>query len=53
MAKKESTYGEGKENAEVEQSATRNSEYNLATEHDQLQRGLKSGHIQFLALGMN
>ncbi|KAG0032485.1 hypothetical protein BGZ82_006511 [Podila clonocystis] len=28
-----------------------NSEYNLAKEHDQLARGLKSRHIQFLALG--
>ncbi|KAG0299104.1 hypothetical protein BGZ98_010335 [Dissophora globulifera] len=28
-----------------------NSEYNLAKQHDQLARGLKSRHIQFLALG--
>ncbi|KAF9283486.1 Proline-specific permease, partial [Linnemannia elongata] len=28
-----------------------NSEYNLANKHDQLERGLKSRHIQFLALG--
>ncbi|KAF9570597.1 hypothetical protein EC968_001672 [Mortierella alpina] len=28
-----------------------NSEYNLAEQHDQLARGLKSRHIQFLALG--
>lgn len=27
-------------------------EYNLADSHDQLERGLKSRHIQFLALGM-
>lgn len=26
-------------------------EYNLADQHDQLARGLKSRHIQFLALG--
>lgn len=26
-------------------------EYNLAAQHDQLARGLKSRHIQFLALG--
>lgn len=29
-----------------------NNEYNLAHEHNQLERGLKSRHIQFLALGM-
>lgn len=28
-----------------------NSKFNLATQHDQLKRGLKSRHIQFLALG--
>lgn len=28
-----------------------NVEYNLANSHDQLERGLKSRHIQFLALG--
>ncbi|KAF5130928.1 Proline-specific permease [Metarhizium anisopliae] len=28
-----------------------NAEYNLAEQHDQLARGLKSRHIQFLALG--
>jgi yeast amino acid transporter len=28
-----------------------NVEYNLANTHDQLERGLKSRHIQFLALG--
>ncbi|OAA47119.1 amino-acid permease inda1 [Metarhizium rileyi] len=28
-----------------------NTEYNLAEQHDQLARGLKSRHIQFLALG--
>jgi amino acid transporter len=26
-------------------------EFNLAAKHDQLERGLKSRHIQFLALG--
>lgn len=26
-------------------------EYNLANSHDQLERGLKSRHVQFLALG--
>jgi yeast amino acid transporter len=28
-------------------------ELNLANDHDQLERGLKSRHIQFLALGMS
>lgn len=28
-----------------------NADYNLASSHDQLERGLKSRHIQFLALG--
>ena len=32
-------------------SPTQNPEYNLAAGHDQLERGLKSRHIQFLALG--
>jgi amino acid transporter len=32
-------------------SPTNNQEYNLASGHDQLERGLKSRHIQFLALG--
>lgn len=31
---------------------TTNPEYNLTHGEDQLQRGLKSRHIQFLALGM-
>lgn len=30
---------------------TENVEYNLAGTHDQLERGLQSRHIQFLALG--
>jgi amino acid transporter len=30
---------------------TVNPEFNLAQQHDQLERGLKSRHIQFLALG--
>jgi amino acid transporter len=30
---------------------TETSEFNLASQHDQLERGLKSRHIQFLALG--
>jgi yeast amino acid transporter len=29
-----------------------NPEFNLANGHQQLERGLKSRHIQFLALGM-
>jgi yeast amino acid transporter len=29
-----------------------NPEFNLAQGHNQLERGLKSRHIQFLALGM-
>jgi amino acid transporter len=32
-------------------SPTNNQEFNLASGHDQLERGLKSRHIQFLALG--
>jgi len=35
----------------TEQQET-NPEYNLARGHNQLERGLKSRHIQFLALGM-
>lgn len=37
-------------NPEASQPAE-GSEYNLANQHDQLARGLKSRHIQFLALG--
>lgn len=33
------------------QGENENIEYNLANSHDQLERGLKSRHIQFLALG--
>lgn len=52
MENKKSDYGEGTEYAEGEQAMTRDTEYNLASENDQLHRGLKSRHIQFLALGM-
>lgn len=37
-------------NLEASQPAE-NTEFNLANQHDQLERGLKSRHIQFLALG--
>lgn len=37
--------------ASAEHQPVQHSEYNLANEHDQLARGLKSRHIQFLALG--
>lgn len=37
--------------AEETGGPTENAEYNLAHQHDQLARGLKSRHIQFLALG--
>lgn len=36
---------------DLEPSATGNDEFNLAHGHNQLERGLKSRHIQFLALG--
>ncbi|RCI12555.1 hypothetical protein L249_0836 [Ophiocordyceps polyrhachis-furcata BCC 54312] len=36
---------------QLEASGPDESEYNLAQQHDQLARGLKSRHIQFLALG--
>lgn len=42
---------DGTLNPEVSRPAE-NSKFNLAAQHDQLQRGLKSRHIQFLALGM-
>lgn len=37
--------------ASAEGQPVQHQEYNLASEHDQLARGLKSRHIQFLALG--
>ncbi|KAG0224210.1 hypothetical protein BGW42_005289 [Actinomortierella wolfii] len=37
--------------AALESNPPTNQEYNLAAKHDQLARGLKSRHIQFLALG--
>ena len=36
---------------DVGRPASVNNEYNLAQAHNQLERGLKSRHIQFLALG--
>lgn len=36
---------------DVESHHEGETEFNLAAEHDQLERGLKSRHIQFLALG--
>ncbi|KAI5467808.1 amino acid permease/ SLC12A domain-containing protein [Mariannaea sp. PMI_226] len=38
-------------NPESGSDEAHNTEYNLASSHDQLHRGLKSRHIQFLALG--
>lgn len=37
---------------DVGRPASLHNEYNLAQGHNQLERGLKSRHIQFLALGM-
>ncbi|UNI13706.1 hypothetical protein JDV02_000425 [Purpureocillium takamizusanense] len=49
MEKKEETgYGL---NVEASRPGETTNEYNLAEQHDQLARGLKSRHIQFLALG--
>ncbi|KAG9320562.1 hypothetical protein KVV02_008772 [Mortierella alpina] len=50
MEKKEADSYSSSGNIEACQPAD-NSEYNLAEQHDQLARGLKSRHIQFLALG--
>ncbi|KAF8925911.1 hypothetical protein BGZ52_006301, partial [Haplosporangium bisporale] len=50
MEKKEDTGASHDFNIEANQPIE-NSEYNLAKQHDQLARGLKSRHIQFLALG--
>ncbi|KAF9287642.1 hypothetical protein BGZ68_001501 [Mortierella alpina] len=50
MEKKEADSYSSAGNIEACQPAD-NSEYNLAEQHDQLARGLKSRHIQFLALG--
>ena len=41
------------EENELGTTLTTNPEYNLTHGHNQLERGLKSRHIQFLALGMN
>jgi amino acid transporter len=37
----------------VGRPASVHNEYNLAQGHNQLERGLKSRHIQFLALGLS
>jgi amino acid transporter len=37
---------------EIKSEEQENPEFNLATGQNQLERGLKSRHIQFLALGM-
>jgi amino acid permease len=52
MDAKQSNYGKEGEYLDGEEGMVRHSEYNLASGNDQLQRGLKSRHIQFLALGM-
>lgn len=44
--------GPSAEETELGTVLTTNPEYNLTHGEDQLQRGLKSRHIQFLALGM-
>ncbi|KAF4982089.1 hypothetical protein FDECE_17578 [Fusarium decemcellulare] len=52
MGEKENTDGDN--GFDLNQEASHqgeNVEYNLANSHDQLERGLKSRHIQFLALG--
>lgn len=49
MAEKEASYGH--DVTHVESAAPANPEFSLAADNEQLQRGLKSRHIQFLALG--
>ncbi|VUC24931.1 unnamed protein product [Clonostachys rosea] len=51
MMRKELEKEYGDVDVEGETGPTATNEYNLATQHDQLERGLKSRHIQFLALG--
>lgn len=56
MMEKETNYdGDGLAAAaatpDTEAGPTANAEFALADEHHQLERGLKSRHIQFLALG--
>ncbi|KAH6900818.1 amino acid permease/ SLC12A domain-containing protein [Thelonectria olida] len=43
--------GNAYDNQEAASVQGQTTEYNLANSHDQLERGLKSRHIQFLALG--
>ncbi|KPM42001.1 putative proline-specific permease put4 [Neonectria ditissima] len=53
MAEKEA-YNEGGNGYDLDREGSQTgqtTEYNLADSHDQLERGLKSRHIQFLALG--
>ncbi len=45
-------YGPSAEETELGTVLTTNPEYNLTHGQTQLERGLKSRHIQFLALGM-
>lgn len=54
MAEKD-LYNDGGNGFDLNQEGShqgQTTEYNLADSHDQLERGLKSRHIQFLALGM-
>jgi amino acid transporter len=51
MSKSEKEYGDVDIEGEGETGPEGTNEYNLAAQHDQLERGLKSRHIQFLALG--
>lgn len=49
--KKEYNEGNGYDLNQEGSRTVGDSEFNLANQHDQLERGLKSRHIQFLALG--
>ncbi|GJJ74554.1 yeast amino acid transporter [Entomortierella parvispora] len=50
MEKGEASFSSNDE-SKIEENPVENPEFNLAEKHDQLARGLKSRHIQFLALG--
>jgi amino acid transporter len=50
-ARPDEKYSSSHDGGSAEHQPVQNGEYNLAAEHDQLARGLKSRHIQFLALG--
>lgn len=52
---KEAYHGDGHDNGKADVESPHpepnEEEFNLAAKHEQLERGLKSRHIQFLALG--